>query len=104
MKHGKAVYVAGKMDKKAAAAYGRYNNTLMSTGWGVLEIRAGYGALTKNHDLMYAAGFLEGVFTARYKLTSAGPSFMKPCNFTRNYAVYWSQLTANSQCSLQQIS
>ena len=71
MKNGKAVYVAGKMDKKAATAYGRYNNTLMSTGWGVLEIRAGYGPLRKNHDLMYAAGFLEGVFTARYKLTSA---------------------------------
>ena len=72
MKNGKAVYVAGKMDKKGATAYGRYNNTLMSTGWGILEIRAGYGALKKNHDLMYAAGFLEGVFTARYKLTSVG--------------------------------
>ena len=32
-----------------------------------------------------------------------GPSFMKPCNFTRNYAVYWSHLTANSQCSLRPV-
>ena len=29
------------------------------------------------------------------KQYSAGPSFIKPCNFSRNYAVYWSQLTAN---------
>ena len=65
MKNGVAHYVAGQMDKKYAAAYGRYNNTLMETGWGLLEIKAGYGALTKNQDLMYAAGFLEGIFTAR---------------------------------------
>ena len=33
-----------------------------------------------------------------------GPSFIKPCNFTCNYAVYWSQLTADSQCSLRPVS
>ena len=35
---------------------------------------------------------------------NAGPSFITPCNFTRNYAVYWSQLTTNSQCSLRPVS
>ena len=34
--------------------------------------------------------------------TSTGPSFINPCNFTCNYAVYWSQLATNSQCSLRQ--
>ena len=33
-----------------------------------------------------------------------GPSCIKPCNFTRNYAVYWSQLTTNSQRSLRPVS
>ena len=33
-----------------------------------------------------------------------GPSFIKPCNVTRNYAVYWSQLTEHSQCSLRPVS
>ena len=34
----------------------------------------------------------------------SGPSFTKPCNFTRNYAVCWSQLTMKSQCSLRPVS
>ena len=33
-----------------------------------------------------------------------GPSFIKPSNFTSNYTVYWSQLTAIIQCSLQLVS
>ena len=33
-----------------------------------------------------------------------GPSFMKPCNLTSSYAVNWSQLTANRQCSLRLVS
>ena len=37
-----------------------------------------------------------------YHISVPGPSFIKPCNFTCNYAVYWSQLTTNTgcQCSL----
>lgn len=46
-------------------AYGYYNNTVQSTGWGILEIKAGYGRQSiSNEDLMYAAGFLEGYLTA----------------------------------------
>ena len=33
-----------------------------------------------------------------------GPSIMKPCNFTSNYSVNWSQLTTNRQRSLQPVS
>ena len=35
---------------------------------------------------------------------SPGPSFIKARNLTSNYAVYWSQLTATIQCSLQPVS
>ena len=38
-----------------------------------------------------------------YSTLLSGTNFMK-CNFMRNYAVYWSQLTANSQCSLRPVS
>jgi len=33
-----------------------------------------------------------------------GAGFMKPHNFMSNYAVYWLQLTATIQCSLQLVS
>ncbi|XP_074024702.1 phospholipase B-like 1 isoform X2 [Numenius arquata] len=50
---------------RSGDAYGFYNNTIQTTGWGVLEIRAGYGSQTlSNEDIMYAAGFLEGYLTA----------------------------------------
>lgn len=46
-------------------AYGYYNNTVQSTGWGILEIKAGYSSQAiSNEDLMCAAGFLEGYLTA----------------------------------------
>jgi hypothetical protein len=73
---GKATFKAGKMDK-SAAAYGFYNNTLSGTGWGVLEIKAGYGGLEKNNDLLYAAGYLEGALTATY-VPSAWLQFLDP--------------------------
>ncbi|XP_077195395.1 phospholipase B-like 1 isoform X1 [Paroedura picta] len=48
-------------------AYGYYNDTVQSTGWGILEIKAGYGSQTiSNEDLMFAAGFLEGYLTASH--------------------------------------
>ncbi|KAJ6656361.1 hypothetical protein lerEdw1_003864 [Lerista edwardsae] len=48
-------------------AYGYYNNTVQSTGWGILEIKAGYSSpAISNEDLMCAAGFLEGYLTASH--------------------------------------
>ncbi len=46
-------------------AYGYYNDTLTSTGWGVLEVRAGYGQTAEPDDVtMFLAGYLEGFLTA----------------------------------------
>ncbi|XP_053113152.1 phospholipase B-like 1 isoform X2 [Hemicordylus capensis] len=45
--------------------YGYYNDTVQSTGWGILEIKAGYGRQSvSNEVLMYGAGILEGYLTA----------------------------------------
>ncbi|XP_074649153.1 phospholipase B-like 1 [Tubulanus polymorphus] len=63
-KDKQAKFVPGKLDKVNGAAYGIYNDTLSTTGWGVLDIKAGYAtADIDNNLLMYAAGYLEGVLT-----------------------------------------
>lgn len=60
----KILQVRNTLDR-SGDAYGFYNNSLQTTGWGVLEIRAGYGTQTlSNEDIMYVAGFLEGYLTA----------------------------------------
>lgn len=47
-------------------AYGFYNDSLLETGWGVLEIRAGYGHTPRSDDkTFFLAGYLEGFLTAR---------------------------------------
>ncbi|XP_043929904.1 phospholipase B-like 1 isoform X2 [Protopterus annectens] len=54
----------GVLDKNGDA-YGFFNDTLQSTGWGVLEIVAGFGSKPQgNKEKMYLAGFLEGFLTA----------------------------------------
>ena len=49
---------------KSAAAYGYFNDSLLYTGWSILEIETGSGVA--DNDKMFAAGFLEGVFTAKF--------------------------------------
>ena len=61
---GAVTYKHGLMDKDRGAVYGYYNNTLNETGWSILEIHA-QCSLCKNTDLMFAAGFFEGVVTAK---------------------------------------
>ncbi|XP_061893450.1 phospholipase B-like 1 isoform X2 [Entelurus aequoreus] len=47
-------------------AYGFFNNTLTTTGWSVLEVRAGYGDTPPSDQLtFYLAGYLEGFLTAQ---------------------------------------
>ncbi|KAK7939393.1 hypothetical protein WMY93_002719 [Mugilogobius chulae] len=47
-------------------AFGYLNNTLNSTGWSVLEIRAGYGTTKEKDDItFFLAGYLEGFLTAQ---------------------------------------
>lgn len=58
------VEVKNIMDKNGDA-YGFYNNSVETTGWGILEIRAGYGSQAlSNEIIMFVAGFLEGYLTA----------------------------------------
>ena len=60
----KTVHVKNVLDK-SGDAYGFYNNSVNTTGWGVLEIKAGYGSQTlSNEVIMFVAGFLEGYLTA----------------------------------------
>lgn len=47
-------------------AFGYLNNTLSSTGWSVLEIRAGYGQTPEMDEVtFFLAGYLEGFLTAQ---------------------------------------
>uniref|UniRef100_A0A3Q1BZE7 Phospholipase B-like n=1 Tax=Amphiprion ocellaris TaxID=80972 RepID=A0A3Q1BZE7_AMPOC len=47
-------------------AYGYLNDTLSSTGWSILEIRAGYGQTPETDEVtFFLAGFLEGFLTAQ---------------------------------------
>ncbi len=47
-------------------AYGYLNDTLSSTGWSVLEIRAGYRQTPETDEItFFLAGYLEGFLTAQ---------------------------------------
>lgn len=46
-------------------AYGYFNDTLLLSGWGILEINAGYGGITQEDETtFFLAGYLEGYLTA----------------------------------------
>jgi len=62
---GEARYKPGVMDRVHGTAYGYYNNTLNETGWSVLEISTGRGGMAFNNQLMFVAGYLEGLLTAK---------------------------------------
>ncbi|KAL5018080.1 hypothetical protein ScPMuIL_003802 [Solemya velum] len=55
-----------EVDTKATA-YGTYNDTLLETGWGILDVVAGQDKTYHVSDTgtMFAGGFLEGVLTAK---------------------------------------
>ncbi|XP_066120629.1 phospholipase B-like 1 [Saccopteryx bilineata] len=60
----KTIHVTDTLDTNGDA-YGFYNNSVNSTGWGILEIKAGYGSQSLSNELiMFVAGFLEGYLTA----------------------------------------
>ncbi|KAH3863783.1 phospholipase B-like 1 [Dreissena polymorpha] len=62
----KCTYKMDVLDVKGATAYGIYNDTLESTGWGILNISAGRGGNSaENVDIMYAAGYLEAILTQK---------------------------------------
>ncbi|XP_043110212.1 phospholipase B-like 1 isoform X3 [Puntigrus tetrazona] len=46
-------------------AFGYFNDSLYVSGWGVLEVQAGYGQFQENDEITYfLAGYLEGYLTA----------------------------------------
>lgn len=52
--------------EKEGDAYGYLNDSLSSTGWSVLEIRAGYGKTPEADEVtFFMAGYLEGFLTAQ---------------------------------------
>lgn len=62
----KAVLLKEGVLDEAGDAYGYHNDSFSSTGWGVLEIRAGYGETPEPDEVTYfLAGYLEGFLTAR---------------------------------------
>lgn len=65
IENGKFVF-SDDIRKLDSCAYGFYNDTLLKTGWGTLDIKAGFsGKLCSDKDIMFASGYLEGVLTAR---------------------------------------
>jgi len=71
---GNVSYRQGVMDRDEGTAFGYYDNSMNETGLAVLEIltrqpeaaaAAGNRTVIDNRRLMYAAGYLEGLLTAR---------------------------------------
>ena len=62
---GSASFRRGRMDREHGTAYGYYDNSMNETGLAVLEIQTQSEDVVGNRQLMYAAGYLEGVLTAR---------------------------------------
>ena len=63
---GESMTLKRKIDLNADV-YGVFHDRLLSTGWGVLEFKAGYGAGSQRihtSKLFKAAGYLEGYLTA----------------------------------------
>lgn len=71
--NGSVYYTAGKyhiefgvLDIDNGVAYGIYEDTLQTTGWGKLDIVSGTGSKKYSDEtIMFAAGYLEGALTAR---------------------------------------
>ncbi|KAL1776026.1 phospholipase B-like 1 [Sigmodon hispidus] len=60
----KTVEIKDVLDKNGDA-YGFYNDSIKTTGWGILEMKVGYGSqIMSNEIVMFLAGYLEGYLTA----------------------------------------
>ena len=64
---GQCTHKFNILDVEKATAYGIYNDTLEQTGWGILNISAGYGSKKVDDvDILFAAGYLEAILTQKY--------------------------------------
>lgn len=65
--HKRVLLKEGVLEREGDA-YGYFNDTLATTGWSVLEIRAGYGTTPASDEVvLFLAGYLEGFLTAQYE-------------------------------------
>lgn len=61
----KSVILKEGVMETEGGAYGYFNDTLLLSGWGVLEICAGHGGITQEDETtFFLAGYLEGYLTA----------------------------------------
>ncbi|XP_045924422.1 phospholipase B-like 1 isoform X1 [Micropterus dolomieu] len=61
----KSVILKEGLMEAEGGAYGYFNDTLLLSGWGVLEIHAGHGVITQEDETtFFLAGYLEGYLTA----------------------------------------
>ncbi|XP_063337660.1 phospholipase B-like 1 isoform X2 [Pelmatolapia mariae] len=61
----KSVILKEGLMETEGEAYGYFNDTLLLSGWGILEINAGYGGITQEDETtFFLAGYLEGYLTA----------------------------------------
>lgn len=61
----KSVILKEGVIETQGAAYGYFNDTLLLSGWGILEISAGYGGVAlEDETTFFLAGYLEGYLTA----------------------------------------
>lgn len=60
----KCTFKRNILDYPHSTAVATYNDTLMETGWGILDVVAGKGDPADDVDIMYAAGYIEGALTA----------------------------------------
>lgn len=61
----KSVILKEGVMEKDGGAYGYFNDTLLLSGWGVLEIKAGFGGVAQDDEItFFLAGYLEGYLTA----------------------------------------
>lgn len=62
----KCVILKEEVMEREGGAYGYFNDTLLLSGWGILEIRAGHGKIPQEDETtFFLAGYLEGYLTAR---------------------------------------
>ncbi|KAK2864932.1 hypothetical protein Q7C36_004086 [Tachysurus vachellii] len=85
-------------------AYGFYNDSFSETGWGMLEIRAGYGRTPRPDDkTFFLAGYLEGFLTARQMIdhyTNMYPQLITKPNILQAVKTF---MTKQSDWSRQQV-
>lgn len=86
----KSVILKEGLMETEGGAYGYFNDTLLLSGWSILEISAGHGGISQEDETtFFLAGYLEGYLTAGWAETgtfhailSSEPIMWQQCNAT----------------------